>query len=244
MKLNESQLGFAREHIKHFYASDFFPDADEYAAVWAGWDEVLSHYQDTGATSVATTPEDIACGKATGGFRIVHQLQPLDTLTYTALAGIIAPHLEERRPAISEGIACSYRVDSDTNGRFFRADYDGYGFFRKRSDDLATSHSWVLLLDIASFYNHIYVHRVEGAVEKLDPALKTTASALHEFLLALNDRVSIGIPVGPAASIILAEAVLNDLDEYLRDHQGRCPYTRYVDDFRIFSVLLILIWVA
>lgn len=41
------------------------------------------------------------------------------------------------------------------------------------------------------------------------------------------------MPVGPAASIVMAEAVLIDVDIFLRD-QG-VSHTRYVDDIRIFS---------
>jgi hypothetical protein len=43
--LSEAQLTFAKEHVRSFYASDFFPDLDEFAAVWAGWDEVVSFYK-------------------------------------------------------------------------------------------------------------------------------------------------------------------------------------------------------
>lgn len=41
-----------------------------------------------------------------------------------------------------------------------------------------------------------------------------------------------GIPVGPSASILIAEAILNDVDTFLL-RQGYV-HTRYVDDFRIF----------
>lgn len=58
---------------------------------------------------------------------------------------------------------------------------------------------------------------------------------LHQFLLNLNNRVSIGIPVGPAASIVVSELVLNEVDEFLRNHRTHPTYTRYVDDFRFFS---------
>jgi hypothetical protein len=228
-------LTFAQQHVRCFYASDFFPDPDEFDAIWASWDEVIEYYQNARVAELGTTPEDMACAKATGGYRIVHQLQPLDTITYCALSSIVAPHLELARIAENEGVACSYRLELDSSGRFFKQDADGYSIFRRRSVDLAATHAWVLVADIAGFYNHIYVHRVEGAVQKLDPALRTVASDLHEFLLNLNDRVSIGVPVGPAASVVVAELILNDIDQFLRTHHRHPTYTRYVDDFRFFS---------
>ena len=60
--------------------------------------------------------------------------------------------------------------------------------------------------------------------------------AIEEFLLNLNQRISVGIPIGPAASIIFAEAVLLDVDEFIRTQaKGTIQYVRYVDDFRLFS---------
>jgi hypothetical protein len=234
--LTEPALEFSRQHVRCFYASDFFPDADEFDALWAGWDDVLSYFKRVDVAELGTTPEDMACAKATGGYRVVHQLLPLDTLTYTALASIIAPHLEQKRIPENEGVACSYRLDLDSSeGRFFKANADGYDTYRARSEDLSDSHEWVLLADISAFYNHIYIHRVEGAIQSLDRSLSTVASDLHGFLLNLNDRVSIGVPVGPAASIVVAELILNDVDQFLRAHRLRPEYTRYVDDFRFFS---------
>src|ERR1035437_5190874 len=55
---------------------------------------------------------------------------------------------------------------------------------------------------------------------------------IQKFIEALNTQTSRGIPVGPAASIVFAEAVMIDLDRKVlattRD------YVRWVDDFRIF----------
>ncbi len=233
--ITPTALNFARNHVQAFYASDFFPDADEFDALWAGWDQVLDFYTKADVASLGTTPEDMSCAKASGGYRIVHQLLPLDTLTYTALVSIIAPHLEEKRLPRSEEIACSYRIDLGVDGRLFRANADGYATYRRRSEALAGIYDWVLVADIAGFYNHIYVHRIEGAIQTLDPALASVASDLHDFLLNLNDKVSIGIPVGPAASIVVAELILNDVDQFLRAHRLKPEYTRYVDDFRFFS---------
>src|SRR5262245_28965344 len=138
--ITEESLLFAQQHVRSFYASDFFPDADEFSAIWAGWDEVLDHYKRADVTQLGVTPEDMACAKAVVGFRIVHQLQPLDVITYTALASVIAPHLEAARISEQEGVACSYRVALDSKGRFFRSDTDGYSVYRQRSAELADSH--------------------------------------------------------------------------------------------------------
>lgn len=234
-KLNDGSLEFAKEHVRAFYASDFFPDADEFEALWMGWDDVRKYFAAADLKELGTTPEDMACAKSTGGFRIVHQLQPLDTLAYTALAHTIAPHLESKRIPENERVGCSYRLQPDTSGRFFKPNYDGFHVFTSQSVELSQTHEWVLLADIAGFYNHVYVHRIEGAIQDLDPALSAVANDAHEFLLNLNDRVSIGIPVGPAASIVFSELILNEIDQFTRAHRLHLSHTRYADDFRFFS---------
>ena len=56
---------------------------------------------------------------------------------------------------------------------------------------------------------------------------------IEAFLLGLNRKVSRGIPVGPSASIIMAEAVLDDVDEWILHWSKK--YARYVDDIRLFD---------
>jgi hypothetical protein len=37
--LSEFALEFAKDHISKYYDSDFFPKADEFAAIWHNWEE-------------------------------------------------------------------------------------------------------------------------------------------------------------------------------------------------------------
>ncbi|HVZ16301.1 MAG TPA: RNA-directed DNA polymerase, partial [Terriglobales bacterium] len=110
---------------------------------------------------------------------------------------------------------------------------NGYEQFRERSVELAGAHKHVLLVDVADFYNQIYLHRVNNAVEHAGVTPKGLAEDLEGFLLKLNSSISQGLPVGPAASIVLAEAVMIDVDQHVAG-QG-LSHCRYVDDFRIFA---------
>src|SRR5207249_11340111 len=58
------------------------------------------------------------------------------------------------------------------------------------------------------------------------------ADALERLLSNWASLQSRGLPVGPLASVPLAEACLNDVDHYLLGKNWQ--HTRYVDDFRIF----------
>ena len=154
---------------------------------------------------------------------------------YTALAHHVAEAVERRRVPQKAGVVCSYRIALGADGAFFDEQHDGYKAFHDRSATLADQGEYVLSVDIASFYNHIYIHRLQNSLELCDPGFRDLALGVEEFLLNLNQRQSVGIPIGPAASIVFSEALLIDVDEFVRSEFSNVEYVRYVDDFRFFS---------
>jgi len=167
------------------------------------------------------------------GYRIVHQLDPIDSLIYTALVYEIAEKLEEKRSLIAGASVCSYRIDLDEKRGNFFARGNGYEEFKNKSLEFAKIYSYVLATDITDFYNQISHHRIRNALASCGNGLEEHSHNIEKFLSRLTNRTSKGVPVGPAASIILSEALLIDVDEFLLNrHEG---YVRYVDDFRLFS---------
>jgi hypothetical protein len=230
--LTEASLDFAKEHISRYYDSDFFPKPAEFEALWHQWDEVKKELMSKNVAKLwVTPPRAMTIAKPKGGFRVVHQLEPLDALIYTALAFVTAPTVEAARMPAIDRVACSYRFNV-ADGSFFSAG-SGWRDFDARTEELAQQFSHVLLTDITDFYNQIYLHRLNNAIESADPGLKPFAAEIENFLMTINSKASQGVPVGPAASIVMAEAVLIDVDLFIRN-QG-VAHTRYVDDFRIFA---------
>lgn len=230
--LTNNSLEFAKEHISKFYDSDFFPKPIEFEALWFNWDEVKKELISKNVLKHnITSPRILTASKSKGGFRIVHQLEPLDSIIYTALAFSVGDFIEKARPVVSEYIACSYRIDMK-NGSFFGIG-SGYQEFLDKTEEHAKNFPFTLTADISDFYNQIYLHRLNNAIEASDESLKTISDDIEGFIMKLNNKASQGIPVGPAASIIMAEATLMDVDQLL-SNLG-VVHTRYVDDFRIFS---------
>jgi hypothetical protein len=89
----------------------------------------------------------------------------------------------------------------------------------------------VVVADIADFFPRIYHHPLENA---LDTCTTQTgyATAIKKLINQWSFTVSSGIPVGQAASRLLAELVIADVDETLISE--RKAYCRFSDDFRIF----------
>lgn len=230
--LTDHALDFAREHIERYYDSDFFPKPPEFAALWHFWDEVKAELKSKNVPKMwVTPPRAMTISKPRGGYRVVHQLEPLDAVVYTAMAFEIAEKIESAREPAADQIACSYRFDA-TDGSFF-AGGTGWDDFDEKTQALLDLHAFVLVTDISDFYNQIYLHRLNNAIESADSALKHWASDIENFLMTLNNKASQGVPVGPAASIVMSEAVLIDVDQFLKS-KG-VAHTRYVDDIRLFG---------
>ena len=86
------------------------------------------------------------------------------------------------------------------------------------------------MADIADCYSQINHHRVKNALEIAGVASES-AEVLEHLLSSWGSFNRADYRVGPTASIFLADACLNDVDDHLLG-QG-WQHTRYVDDFRI-----------
>lgn len=229
-KLTEASLDFAKKHIENYYDSDFFPKGFEFEAIWHSWDDVKKHLLSSNIGKIITKhPLTMASKKPSGSYRIVHQLEPIDTIVYTALAYLIANTIEQVRA--DERIACSYRFIIDEGG-FFEKN-SGFKTFTDMIENHSNKYQFILVTDITDFYNQIYLHRLNNAIERADQQLKNISDDIESFISSINDKASQGVPVGPAASIIMSEAVLIDIDEYISNFG--VEHTRYVDDIRVFS---------
>ena len=160
------------------------------------------------------------------------QLDPLDHLLYTAAVYEAAELIEKARVPADQRIACSYRINLTAEGAFF-APENGWKDFHARSKELAEggAFSHVLMADISDFYNQLGQHRIQNALEAASVSASRSRN-IERFLNQLTAKQSQGLPVGPLGSIVLAEACLIDVDNFLL-RQG-VPHTRYVDDFHVF----------
>jgi hypothetical protein len=171
--------------------------------------------------------------KHTAGYRCAAQLDPFDALLFSALVYELSPCIEAFRVPADRNVACAYRLDLKPDGQFFQRK-SGWAGFHEQSK-IYTDQSWckyVVSADVSDFYNQISHHRIQNALASAGIS-ENRSEVMERFLGNMNAlHHSRGIPVGPTASILLAECALADVDNYLL----RCGFrhTRYVDDFRIF----------
>jgi hypothetical protein len=231
--LQSESLAWALTHVQRFGDTDIFPVPFEYKAIAHNWDFVGRHLKTLDfASHKIFSDRRVMVIKPGGGFRAAVQLDPLDQLLYTAAVYECAGLIEKARIPAQQRVACSYRVQITAEGAFFAPD-SGWKDFHSHSKQLAESKtcSHVLLADISDFYNQLGQHRIQNALE-LANVPGDRSKSIERFLNQLTSKQSQGLPVGPFASILLAEACLIDVDNFIR--RLDVPHVRYVDDFRVF----------
>lgn len=233
VNLNPAALDWALKHVSKFGDTIFLPKAFEYEAITANWNDIRTWMvtQDMRSWNPRAHRRFLA-SKTRYSFRYVTQLDPLENLAFTALVHQVGGQLEAiRRPKVDR-VVYSWRFEARPDGQMYDPAYR-WSNFTDRCLELAGAPGchWVVVADIADFFPHIYIHPVERA---LDTATNGSPEAycLFRFIRNWNMFVSYGLPVGVAASRILAEATITDVDTTLRG-TGR-KYCRYSDDIRIF----------
>lgn len=109
--ITEQSLSWSLKHLKRFGSSDLFPKGFEFHALSHDWESIRNYILGLNIEEyVPKSPVISLSPKADGTFRIVHDLDPLDALIYTALVYGISTQVEEYRIPETENIACSYRI--------------------------------------------------------------------------------------------------------------------------------------
>jgi Reverse transcriptase (RNA-dependent DNA polymerase) len=164
------------------------------------------------------------------GFRITTKIHPFWNIYMNGIGVAIA---EAHEPTRSDR-AHSYRYTS-SGDRLFDRQYSWRAFREASINECSGLGDDVVVVqtDIASFYEHIYHHRIENFVDDLFPSGSTVATQIDRFLSKLASGRSFGLPVGGQCSRILAELLLSSVDRALTDAGVR--WRRYVDDFVLIT---------
>ena len=106
----------------------------------------------------------------------------------------------------------------------------------------SAGYKYALITDIASFFPTVYTHTIPWALHTKAVAKKNkekTSSYYGNILdakcVGVQDNQTIGLPIGPDTSHIIAEIIGVAIDERLKEDVGDWPQGfRYVDDFFLF----------
>ncbi|MGY8605972.1 RNA-directed DNA polymerase [Gluconobacter cerinus] len=161
------------------------------------------------------------------GFRLTTKIHPFWNLYLNGLGLAIAEANEAHRSARAH----SYRLTSQGPGFFDRTrSWRAYKLATLSEPYLNEEGAVVIQTDIASFYEHIYHHRLENVVKDLAPG-STLAMQIDRILSKLAAGRSFGLPVGGQCARILAEVMMTPIDRSLTD--AGLIWHRYVDDYTL-----------
>lgn len=161
------------------------------------------------------------------GFRITTKIHPFWNLYLNGLGLAIAEANEGKRSARAH----SYRLAAQGPGFFHRArSWRAYKVATLNEAALADDRAVVIQTDVASFYEHIYHHRLENVLKDLAPG-STLAMQIDRILSKLAAGRSFGLPVGGQCARILAEVMMTPIDRSLSD--AGLVWHRYVDDYTL-----------
>lgn len=226
--LDKTSVEWALDFITPSSDSDLFPPTPEFTSI-----QVLRQQFVDAVTGCEV--KDLSLGvsrrflvpKDEVSYRQATQLDPQDALTLTTLIHQFGDRIEARR--LPESQIYSYRFAPSPDGLYKES--SNWNRFWQTGVRRAKSAKNVVYCDIADFYNQIYHHTLENQlIESGFPnqAIKWIISLCE----STTAGVSRGVPIGPHAVHLLAEATLIPVDNALVSHG--IEFIRYVDDILIF----------
>jgi hypothetical protein len=236
LHLTTDQLDRALTAVLVHGYGDFFPDPPELSLLVNGWADIKGELAKVDLDQYDGYDVIFAFApKSRFNVRRVALLHPYDLIFYTGLVLELRAGITSSRLPLRAKRVFSYHGEGAEDGILY-TDEPGYGEFREAISRRVKKNRdcYVGITDIADFYPRIYQHRLVNAIQAACGApLHDHVRVLEKMLARFSENVSYGIPIGPAASRPLGEAILIDVDSTLLSFD--IDFVRFTDDYVIFA---------
>jgi hypothetical protein len=96
----------------------------------------------------------------------------------------------------------------------------------------------LLIADISEFYHSIYTHSIpwalhSKAIAKANRTMRLLGNRFDRAIQNAQHGQTVGIPIGPDTSLVIAEVILSSLETNLRPRLPGLKGSRFVDDFEL-----------
>lgn len=232
MKLSEKSLEWAFAHLLKENDTDLFPEPMEIEIINQQKDDIIAHLKNIDIGSYSWKPfRRFLIPKGELSYRMITQLNPLDSIVLSAIIYEYGAQIEARRVPVAERTVFSYRFAPEDDGTLYSR-RDSWKDFWSANLDKAKSCGCAACLDISDFYNQIYHHTLENMMIDCGLPNEITKSIMR-LLEYITQKMSRGIPIGPHAAHLMAEMSLIPIDDSLHIHG--IDYCRYADDIIVFA---------
>jgi len=229
MTLSKASLEWAVDFVSTHSDGDLFPILPELEAILDKKDDFVKLLEGKDLSSFAPgAARRFIVPKDDFSYRQATQLDPQDSIILSAVVHQFGQGIEDRR--LPPDKVFSYRFKPDPSIGLYSGESAWNNFWTK-AHALSNTCGVVLYCDIADFYNQIYHHVVENqliASSFPNQALKWVISLLE----STTAGVSRGVPVGPHAIHLIAEATLIPIDQSLQSLG--LNFIRFADDLVFF----------
>ncbi|WP_082767305.1 RNA-directed DNA polymerase [Bosea sp. PAMC 26642] len=229
MTLTVQSLEWAIQFVADHSDGDLFPRIAEMSALLANKRELANEIANKPLAQLATgAHRRFIVPKDEISYRQATQLDLQDTIILSALIFQYGNNIEARR--LREGIVFSYRFLPTSDFGLYRSG-SAWNDFWTQSQRRSFDNRFILYCDISDFYNQIYHHAVENqliASGLPNQAIKWVINLLE----STTAGVSRGVPIGPHAAHLIAEASLIPVDNSMLT--SGLEFIRYADDIIIF----------
>ena len=164
-----------------------------------------------------------------------------NAIAYLLLSRAVADNYVKMRAAAKKSVISSSPPIFDWNGprTLMRPSIDLRDDFRV---DLSSRREEFVSADIRAFFHSIYTHAIPWAIHgkefaKMNRGAEHFGNLIDLLCRNAQDGQTIGLPVGPDCSRLIAEVVASAIDVALRAKIGIGPRdaSRYIDDYTISS---------
>ena len=208
-----------------------FQTASFASLVETSWDSLPANFK---SSAKPARPTFHSLGRV-GGLR--RRLGIPNPVSQVALAAEIARHWRAISTHTSQSpFSKSMPVLKGQSGRAIGPEHEQSELTEIRAANRANA-KFVLQADISRFYESIYTHSVPWAIPGKALAKKRRndrsllGNRLDLRLRTGNDHQTVGIPIGPDSSLVIAEVILASADVMLASRLPRLRGHRYVDDY-------------
>ena len=163
----------------------------------------------------------------------------INPISYLAISKVLADNFVQLRSASrrSKFSASPLVFDWVGSRAIFRPSIDLRDDFRI---NLSTRHERYVAADIRAFFHSIYTHSIPWAIygkpwSKQNRQIAHYGNLLDLFCRNAQDGQTIGLPVGPDTSRLVAEVIASSLDEKLSEIVSieNLDASRYIDDYTV-----------
>jgi hypothetical protein len=229
-------IGAAIDNVLANDDTDIFPPPDDAEFLLGDRENAIQRiaeiHHDFEHFSTHSPPDVIRCLVPAGylGQRLASQIPPLWNAYYLALVIACGPTIERARSASNQVFSYRFIAPDKAAGRIFDGTV-GWAGFLDVTRQHAANYTHCVVTDISDFYHRIHTVTVSKALQQAD-----VENSLRERLVKVLQLLEVdrfGLPVGGPASRLLAELTLVRTDSQL--HYLNIPFTRFVDDIRLFA---------